>query len=103
MRMLLTGTAGQVGSVLLPMLQPRATVLSTVRQELDLSRPGELASGRDDLQPDPIVDPASYTALDRAEEEPKLAFRVNVESAAAIAAWAAPPNPAASFLDGLRL
>ncbi len=89
MRILLTGTGGQVGSALLPLLQSRATVAAPVRQELDLSQPGELATRLDDLRPDLIVNPAAYTAVDRAEEEAELAFRVNAEAPAAMAAWAA--------------
>ena len=57
MRILLTGTGGQVGSALLPLLQSRARVAAPVRQEFDLSRPGELATRLDDLKPDLIVNP----------------------------------------------
>jgi dTDP-4-dehydrorhamnose reductase len=89
MRVLLTGTGGQVGGALLPLLQSRARVATPLRQEFDLSRPGELASRLDDLKPDLIVNPAAYTAVDRAEEEAELAFRVNAEAPAAMAAWAA--------------
>jgi dTDP-4-dehydrorhamnose reductase len=89
MRVLLTGAAGQVGSALLPLLQSRASVAMPVRREFDLSRPGELATRLDDLKPDLIVNPAAYTAVDRAEEESELAFGVNAEAPAVMAAWAA--------------
>ncbi|MCP3472171.1 dTDP-4-dehydrorhamnose reductase [Bradyrhizobium sp. CCGUVB1N3] len=89
MRILLTGTAGQVGGALLPLLQPWATVATPLRQELDLSRPDEIAARLDTLKPDLIVNPAAYTAVDRAEEERELAFRVNAETPAEMAEWAA--------------
>lgn len=92
MRILLTGTTGQVGATLLPLLQEWATVVTPAREQFDLSRPGELAARLDDLKPDLIVNPAAYTAVDKAEDEPELAFRINSEAPAAISKWAARHN-----------
>jgi dTDP-4-dehydrorhamnose reductase len=39
--------------------------------------------------PDIVINPAAYTAVDRAEAEPKLAFAVNCEGAGVVAAAAA--------------
>jgi dTDP-4-dehydrorhamnose reductase len=76
MRILLTGSPGQIGSALLPVLQTCGTVVAPLRQDFDLSRPDELAIERDNLKPDLIVNPAAYTAVDPAEDESELAYRV---------------------------
>ena len=89
MRILLTGTSGQVGGALLPLLSISHTVLAPQRAEFDLSRPETVAEALDGLAPDLIVNPAAYTAVDKAEDESELALRVNAASPAAMAAWAA--------------
>jgi len=88
-RILLTGTSGQVGGALLPLLSISHTVLAPQRAEFDLSRPETVAEALDGLAPDLIVNPAAYTAVDKAEDESELALRVNAASPAAMAAWAA--------------
>jgi dTDP-4-dehydrorhamnose reductase len=92
MRILLTGTRGQVGSALLPLLEKCGELLAPGSKDFDLSKPEALEDGLDGLKPDLIVNPAAYTAVDRAEDETDLAFKVNAESPAAIARWAARHN-----------
>jgi dTDP-4-dehydrorhamnose reductase len=92
MRILLTGTAGQVGGALVPLLAKHSTVIAPSLEEFDLSKPTELSGKLDDIKPDLIVNPAAYTAVDRAEEESELAFRINGEAPAAMAQWAARHN-----------
>src|ERR1700761_3709416 len=89
MRVLLTGTSGQVGSALAPLLFQHCEVLTPQREEFDLANPAMLTAALDQLQPDLIINPAAYTAVDRAEDEPDLAFRVNAEGPACLAQWSA--------------
>ncbi|RXH06462.1 dTDP-4-dehydrorhamnose reductase [Bradyrhizobium guangzhouense] len=89
MRILLTGTGGQVGGALLPLLEDKHTVIAPRRAELDLSNPDAIAGYLDAIRPDLIINPAAYTAVDRAEDESALAFRVNADAPGALARWAA--------------
>jgi dTDP-4-dehydrorhamnose reductase len=89
MRILLTGVTGQVGGALVSPLSKIATVVATDRVQLDLSQPRSIPEALDRLQPDLIVNPAAFTAVDLAENERDLAFRVNAEAPAAMAQWAA--------------
>lgn len=89
MRILLTGTSGQVGGALQQALTGRHEVLAPPRGELDLAKPETLGRALDRFRPDFVVNPAAYTAVDRAEDERELAFRVNGEAPSVIANWAA--------------
>jgi dTDP-4-dehydrorhamnose reductase len=88
MRILVTGVTGQVGAALRAPLESAGSVIAADRSLLDLSRPEQLSSALDRMSPDLIVNPAAYTAVDRAEDERELAFLVNAEAPGAIARWA---------------
>ena len=75
MRVLLTGTGGQVGGALLPILGQSHELLAPPRAEFDLSKPDTLGPMLDRLNPELIINPAAYTAVDRAEDEFELALR----------------------------
>ncbi|MGY3614464.1 dTDP-4-dehydrorhamnose reductase [Bradyrhizobium sp. USDA 10063] len=89
MRILLTGTNGQVGGALRPLLANHGTIIAPSRAEFDLSKPETLAERLDSFKPDLIINPAAYTAVDRAEDERELAFLVNAKAPEMIARWAA--------------
>jgi dTDP-4-dehydrorhamnose reductase len=91
-RLLLTGTSGQVGSALRPLLQESAELFTPQRAQFDLGNLKTLTGSLDELHPDLIVNPAAYTAVDRAEDEADLAFRVNAEAPALLARWSAQHN-----------
>jgi len=77
MRILLTGINGQVGHQLLRTLQPIGEVIAVDRQQCNLANPDQLRQVIRDVRPAIIVNPAAYTAVDRAESEPDLAGSIN--------------------------
>jgi dTDP-4-dehydrorhamnose reductase len=89
MRILLTGTTGQVGGALLEPLQSIGTVIPVGRADFDLSDPPSLPATLERIAPDLIVNPAAYTAVDRAEDDRALAEAVNAGAPERIAIWAA--------------
>ena len=58
------------------------------RPNYNLSRPDEIASAIEAARPDVVINPAAYTAVDRAEDEPDLAFALNRDAPAVMAAAA---------------
>lgn len=90
MRILLTGSSGQVGGALLPRLGQRHTIIAPASGDFDLSKPDTLAAQLDAIGPDLIVNPAAYTAVDRAEDEPARTMLINGEAPGVLARWAAP-------------
>jgi len=89
LRILVTGVTGQVGSALATKLAAFGTVVPAARPVLDLARPQDIGPRLDEISPDIIVNPAAYTAVDRAEDERDLAFVVNAEAPRALAQWSA--------------
>jgi dTDP-4-dehydrorhamnose reductase len=80
MKILVTGAAGQVGWEVARSVSVLGDSIACDRSELDLSRPETLGPAIDKVRPDVIVNAAAYTAVDRAEEEEKLANRINGEA-----------------------
>lgn len=89
MRFLVTGVSGQIGGALSQRFRELGSVIAADRGVLDLSQPSALPAQLDALAPDVIVNPAAYTAVDRAEDERELAFVVNGDSPGVMAVWAA--------------
>ncbi|PZX29383.1 dTDP-4-dehydrorhamnose reductase [Cupriavidus phytorum] len=74
---LVTGSNGQVGFELRRSLAPLGKVVALDRSSCDLSRPDDIRRAVRENQPDVIVNPAAYTAVDKAESEPELAYAIN--------------------------
>jgi dTDP-4-dehydrorhamnose reductase len=77
MKILLTGINGQIGWELRRTLAPFGQVLAADRSMLDLACSDSIRRIIRGVQPDLIVNPAAYTAVDKAESEPELAMAIN--------------------------
>jgi dTDP-4-dehydrorhamnose reductase len=86
---LLTGATGQVGSELLNTLSPLGEVIAPPRSTLDLTNIQSIRDTIRTLRPRWIVNPAAYTAVDKAESEPDLAYAINRDAIRAIGEEAA--------------
>jgi len=80
MKILLTGSTGQVGYELARSLQGLGEVVAVDRNVMDLSNLDQVRDVIRTVRPQLIVNPAAYTAVDKAENEPELAYRVNAEA-----------------------
>ncbi len=96
MRVMITGASGQVGSALRRTKASGLEVRELTHHDLDIADPAAVADVVHDFVPQIIINAAAYTAVDRAEEEPELAMRVNAHGPAALAR-------AARGLPGCRL
>ncbi len=94
MRILLTGKHGQVGFELQRALAPLGEVRAVGHAECDLANVSAIRELVQSFKPNLIVNPAAYTAVDKAESEPELARAVNAvapgvlgEEAVKLGAW----------------
>ena len=76
-KVLLIGAKGQVGQELQLTLQSLGEVISIGREELDLTNSEKISQLIREIHPDYLVNAAAYTAVDKAETEPDLAYSIN--------------------------
>jgi dTDP-4-dehydrorhamnose reductase len=93
MKILLFGKNGQVGWELQRSLAPLGEVVALDNDDSgefcgDFTHPAELAETVRRAAPQVIVNAAAYTAVDKAEAEPDLAYAINAQAPAGLAAEA---------------
>jgi dTDP-4-dehydrorhamnose reductase len=80
MKILLTGKDGQVGFELVRALAPLGEVAAVSRADCDLADADQVRAMVRRVAPDVIVNPAAYTAVDKAESEREPASAVNARA-----------------------
>ncbi len=86
---LVTGANGQVGFELQRSLGAMGKVIALTRAEMDLANEASMLAALREQKPGIIVNPAAYTAVDRAESDREPAMAVNAAAPGIIARWAA--------------
>ena len=86
---LLTGANGQVGYELQHSLAVLGNVIALERSQLDLLDAAAIRYVVREIKPNLIVNPAAYTAVDKAESEPELAMEINAVAPGVLAEEAA--------------
>ncbi len=76
-KILLTGKNGQVGWELQRYLSSLGHIIAPDSQEMNLADPDAIRQTIRKNQPDIIVNPAAYTAVDKAESDSEMAMAVN--------------------------
>ncbi|UUP18244.1 dTDP-4-dehydrorhamnose reductase [Nitratireductor thuwali] len=89
MRILVTGREGQVARALAFCGTDGVSITCVGRPDLDITDRSSIDRAIKEIRPDILVNPAAYTAVDKAESEPETAFAVNRDGARNAAAAAA--------------
>jgi dTDP-4-dehydrorhamnose reductase len=92
MKIIVTGKNGQVGHELMRSLAPLGEVVGIDVEDCDLNKPAAIEKMLAHVKPDLIVNPAAYTAVDKAESEANLAHAVNAAAPEVLAKYAASKN-----------
>lgn len=87
MRIAVTGAAGQLGSELIPRLGSRGIPLG--HDQIEITDATSVASVLDVVRPTHVVNCAAYNLVDRAEDEPEVAYQVNACGTRHLARWCA--------------
>lgn len=79
MKVLITGSHGQVGSCLVEQLKisPNTEILAVDRNELDITSQSDVIKSVNEFKPHIIINAAAHTAVDKAETEVDLSYAIN--------------------------
>lgn len=100
MRILVAGGQGQVGSALATLgAEQGMDLIALGRSELDITDTTSIAATFDKYKPSVLINAAAYTAVDKAESEPKLAYAINETATSLLADACATANIPMLFIS----
>ena len=80
MKVMITGASGQLGQSLISIKPNGLTLFTPSKEELNLTNQSSCRSLVRQLNPDFIINCGAYTAVDTAEIEPEIAFKINANA-----------------------
>ncbi len=90
MSILVLGAGGQLGRTFHQILTQRNAIAAFAdRSAIDLQYDHNILNGLNNAAPTVVINCAAYTAVDRAEDELELAYRINAAAVRTIADWCA--------------
>jgi dTDP-4-dehydrorhamnose reductase len=92
LRILITGSKGQLGSDCVKVLSQIHEIMAVDLDEMDITDTSAVKKGVTGFTPDILVNCAAYTKVDACETEKELAWKVNAEGPENLAAAAAGIN-----------
>lgn len=88
-KILLFGGSGLIGSGIKHFLCNRYQIIAPTHNEIDVMREGQVTAIIEQIHPETIIYAVGLTSVDKAEEDPTLAYLLNAEAPAVIAKEAA--------------
>jgi len=80
-RVLIAGASGQLGHELVRSAPESVDLIALDETQLDITGQASVSKAVDSISPDWIINAAAYTAVDKAEQQSELAYRVNRDGA----------------------
>jgi dTDP-4-dehydrorhamnose reductase len=77
MKILILGHKGMLGHELVEVFKEEQELILWDREQIDITKREEVMQKIGELKPDIVINAAAYTAVDRAESEKDLAYKVN--------------------------
>ena len=87
MKVLLTGSQGQLGFSIQKLIPEDIELLSLNKNQFDLSNLNNIKKNLENIKPDFIINCGAYTNVDMAEDEKEIVMNINANSVKEIALY----------------